>query len=237
MTGLVAVVVPARDEAERIDACLVSLRASAARVAEPVEIVVVADGCLDDTAARARRHGVTVIESPGSNVGGARTLGAGYALDLGATWLASTDADSVVPVGWLAGQLDLAAWGAEVVVGTVRPRFDELTPEQVDAWHRTHDAGQALGHVHGANLGISADAYRRGGGFRELPEHEDTDLVERLRDAGAVVVASDRFEVETSGRHVGRTPGGYARYLRDDLLRAAAPVKPVTVAGSRSGVE
>lgn len=237
MRGQVAVVVPARDEAERIDACLVSIRAAASRVVPPVEIVVVADGCLDDTADRARRHGVTVIESSGSNVGGARTLGARYALELGAEWIASTDADSVVPADWLAGQLDLAAWGAEVVVGTVRPRFDELTAEQVAAWHRTHDAGQSLGHVHGANLGVSATAYRRVGGFSALPEHEDTDLVARLREAGAVVVASDRFEVETSGRHVGRTPGGYARYLRDDLLRAEGPVNPVTAAAPRGGVE
>ena len=82
--------------------------------------------------------------------------------------------------------------------------------------------------MHGANLGVAADAYRRDGGFLAAPEHEDTDLVERLFDAGVVVVASDGFTVETSGRHVGRTPGGYARYLREDLLRAAEAVNPVT---------
>jgi glycosyltransferase involved in cell wall biosynthesis len=224
----IAVVVPARDEADRIDACLRSINEAAARVPAPVEVVVVADGCLDDTAARARRHGATVLETSGSNVGGARAAGVAHALARGTTWIASTDADSTVPENWLAGQLDLAAWGAEVVVGTVRPRFDELTPEQIDAWHRTHDDGQSLGHVHGANLGVAADAYRRVGGFLAAPEHEDTDLVERLFDAGAIVVASEGFAVETSGRHVGRTPGGYARYLREDLLRAAGAVNPVT---------
>lgn len=49
----------------------------------------------------------------------------------------------------------------------------------------------------------------------------------RLRLSGAVVVATERGMVETSGRHVGRTPGGYARYLREDLPRIAA-VNPVT---------
>lgn len=221
MSPRVGVVIPARDEAERIDACLVSVRAAIARAGVDAVVVVVADGCLDDTAARARAHaGVTVLESDGTNVGTARALGCQAALAAGADWLASTDADSIVPTDWLSVQLQLAAEGADVVVGTVRPDFRELTAEQVDAWRRTHGGGQALGHIHGANLGIRAATYRAAGGYRPLPEHEDTDLVERLRAHGAVV-PTERGEVTTSGRSVGRTPGGYARYLRDDLLLAA----------------
>jgi GT2 family glycosyltransferase len=228
MTVRVGVVIPARDEADGIDDCLAAVRRAAARVEEPVRIVVVADGCLDDTAARARRHpGVNVLETPGSNVGGARAVGSRYALRRGATWLASTDADSIVPADWLTTQLDLARAGADVVIGAVHPRFADLAPDEVEWWHRTHDDGQALGNIHGANLGIAAAAYRRAGGFVPLPEHEDTDLVRRLRLSGAFVVATERGTVETSGRHVGRTPGGYARYLRDDLPRLAA-VNPVT---------
>jgi GT2 family glycosyltransferase len=228
MTVRVGVVIPARDEADGIDDCLAAVRRAAARVEEPVRIVVVADGCLDDTAARARRHpGVNVLETPGSNVGGARAVGSRYALRRGATWLASTDADSIVPADWLTTQLDLARAGADVVIGAVHPRFADLAPDEIDWWHRTHDDGQALGNIHGANLGIAAAAYRRAGGFVPLPEHEDTDLVRRLRLSGAFVVATERGTVETSGRHVGRTPGGYARYLRDDLPRLAA-VNPVT---------
>jgi GT2 family glycosyltransferase len=228
MTMRVAVVIPARDEAGSIDDCLAAVRHAADRVEVPVRIVVVADGCLDDTAARARRHpGVTVLETEGSNVGGARAAGARLALRRGATWLASTDADSTVPADWLTTQLDLARAGADVVIGAVHPRFADLAPDEIDWWHRTHDDGQALGNIHGANLGIAAAAYRRAGGFVPLPEHEDTDLVRRLRLSGAFVVATERGTVETSGRHVGRTPGGYARYLRDDLPRLAA-VNPVT---------
>jgi len=223
-----AVVVPARDEAASIDACLTAIDLAAGWSDVPVQIVVVADGCLDDTAARARRHpGVTVLETPGSNVGGARAAGARHALRHGATWLASTDADSVVPANWITTHLDLARHGADVVVGAVHPRFSDLTPEEVAWWHRTHDDGQALGNIHGANLGVSAAAYRRAGGYVAVPEHEDTDLVRRLRLSGAVVVATELGMVETSGRHVGRTPGGYARYLREDLPRLAA-VNPVT---------
>ncbi|WP_395638670.1 glycosyltransferase [Pseudolysinimonas sp.] len=224
----VGVVVPARDESEHIDACLTAITLAAGWAEVPVTVVVVADGCLDDTAARARRHpGVTVLETPGSNVGGARAAGSRLALRRGASWLAHTDADSVVPANWITTQLDLARGGAEVVIGAVHPRFADLTAEEVEWWHRTHDDGQALGNIHGANLGMTAAAYRRVGGFLSLPEHEDTDLVSRLRRSGAVVAATERGSVETSGRHVGRTPGGYARYLREDLPRIAA-VNPVT---------
>ncbi len=219
MTPRIAVVVPARDEAERIDACLTSLEIAALEIPARVDVVVVADGCLDDTAARARRHGAHVLETHGANVGGARAAGVRRALRRGATWIANTDADSTVPADWFAVQLALAAEGVDVVLGTVRPRFAELAVEEVTAWCRTHDAGQALGHVHGANLGIRSSAYTRVGGYRALPEHEDTDLVDRLRLAGARIVATAAHEVETSGRHVGRTPGGYARYLREDLAR------------------
>lgn len=224
----IAVVVPARDEAERIDACLASIAVAAGQVDVPVDVVVVADGCLDDTAERARRHpGVTVVITEGSNVGGARAAGTSLALDRGATWIASTDADSTVPENWLVVQLQLAHDGAEVIIGTVQPRFDELTADEIESWRLTHEDGQSLGNIHGANLGMTAGAYRRAGGYLPLPEHEDTDLVRRLRDSGANVVASDLARVETSGRHVGRTPGGYARYLREDLPRLAA-VNPVT---------
>jgi glycosyltransferase involved in cell wall biosynthesis len=219
VSARIAVVVPARDEAERIDACLTSIEIAALSIPAHVDVIVVADGCLDDTAARARRHGAHVLETSGSNVGGARLSGVRRALRRGATWIANTDADSTVPADWLAVQLALEADGVDVVVGTVRPRFAELDAAEVAAWRRTHEDGQSLGHVHGANLGVRAHAYARAGGYRELPEHEDTDLVARLQATGAVVVATGAHEVETSGRHVGRTPGGYARYLREDLAR------------------
>ena len=40
------------------------------------------------------------------------------------------------------------------------------------------------GHVHGANLGVRADAYWRVGGFRPLHVGEDVDLVSRLVTPG-----------------------------------------------------
>ena len=51
--GRLSVVIPASNEAGRIGACLHALLAQEG-VAEPVEVIVVANGCRDDTAAVAR---------------------------------------------------------------------------------------------------------------------------------------------------------------------------------------
>ena len=221
MIERVVVVIPARDEQDLVGRCLESVLVAAGRVSVPVDIVVVADGCLDGTAEVARSCGVEVLEIASSNVGTARRVGTDRALAagrLGSTWIANTDADSVVPPNWISCQLDYAAAGADLVIGTVRP--EGMTDDQLAVWRETHIPGQPNGHVHGANLGMRAAAYLRAGGYRDLPEHEDTDLVDRVRSGGGLVVASDDCEVLTSGRRVGRTPGGYARYLRE-LDRAA----------------
>lgn len=211
--------IPARDESATIARCLSSVTAAAARIDLPVCIVVAADGCLDDTVAIARAFaGVEVVELESSNVGAARAAGSRRALELGADWLANTDADSVVPENWLEVQVALAAEGAAVVVGTVRPDFDDLSERQREAWLDVHIPGHPNGHVHGANLGIRAAEYVAAGGYSSMPEHEDVDLVARLIRHGRSI-ATDTAEVITSGRTVGRTPGGYARYLREDLLR------------------
>ena len=233
---VVGIVVPARNEQDLLPAALRALDGAAQPVRRRgvvVDLLVVADSCTDATATVARSAAVDVLDVSVGAVGPARAAGFQALLrrHLGIPrdrfWLASTDADSIVPADWLTTHLDLARAGADVVIGAVHPRFADLAPDEIDWWHRTHDDGQALGNIHGANLGIAAAAYRRAGGFVALPEHEDTDLVRRLRLSGAFVVATERGMVETSGRHVGRTPGGYARYLREDLPRLAA-VNPVT---------
>lgn len=139
-------------------------------------------------------------------------------IPLDRVWIASTDADSAVPPRWVSSQVGLADSGADVVVGTVRPDPADLTSRQRSAWQTSHVSGQANGHVHGANLGMRADVYVRAGGYPHWDEHEDVALVARARDAGARVVASDDAWVLTSGRQQGRTPGGYARFLREDLV-------------------
>jgi len=228
----VCVVVPVRDEERLVGRCLVSLAAARrtllARGGCTVDVVVVLDACRDasaDVVARhVARHGsVRVVGTDAGDVGAARLAGVRAALavppvDAHRTWLTCTDADSVVRPDWLVEHVRLADAGADVVVGTVHPDPADLTAAQWEVWRATHVPGRPNGHVHGANLGVRASAYLRAGGFAPASEHEDVDLVARLRATGARVVAADTVDVRTSGRPVGRTPGGYAGHLRATLL-------------------
>ncbi|GAA4724438.1 glycosyltransferase family A protein [Isoptericola chiayiensis] len=223
------VVVPVHDEEELLPRCLHALRGAVALLhdAAPlvrVRTVLVLDGCTDGSADVARASGFATLTTPGVGVGEARRAGvdavgrADPGRDTARVWLACTDGDSEVPEHWLVRHLELADGGADVVVGTVRPRLEELSADRADAWLASHRPGVANGHVHGANLGIRRSTYESAGGFAALREHEDVVLVDRARTTGARVVADAACEVVTSARLVGRTPGGYARHLREDLV-------------------
>jgi hypothetical protein len=83
--------------------------------------------------------------------------------------------------------------------------------------------------VHGANLGTRASTLVAAGGFEPVLEHEDVLLVAEARARGARLIASDEAWVQTSGRLFGRTAGGYAGYLREQLIplaRARAALSP-----------
>jgi hypothetical protein len=55
-------------------------------------------------------------------------------------------------------------------------------------------------HVRGANMGFSARAYWRVGGFRPLSSGEDVDLVERFEAAGYTIHSDAESSVITSAR-------------------------------------
>lgn len=225
----VVVAVPARDEEALLPACLDAIARAVAEVTPGIRtaVVVGADRCTDGTVALARsRDGVIVDADDHGGVGRARTaaVDAGLralALPPASVWIANTDADTVVPPHWIAGQLRHAAAGAVLTVGTVRPTMDDLTPAQRCAWIAGHPAGVANGHVHGANLGVRADAYLAVGGFGAGTLHEDVDLVRRLTASGRPALAVADIEVLTSGRRDNRVDGGYAGFLHEQLGRGA----------------
>jgi glycosyltransferase involved in cell wall biosynthesis len=209
----IAVVVPAHNEQELLPACLASLREATAPV--PVELIVVADACTDHTAELAAVPGVTVLSVDAHNVGRARATGLDHALRHGpdGLWLATTDADSRVPPEWLLWHLTHASSGTELLAGTVMvddwAGWPAALPGLYDSRYGASDA-----HVHGANLGISADTYLAVGGFRPIDHDEDRDLIDRVRAAGRRVVADATCPVVTSARPDGRTPLGFSSYLQ-----------------------
>ncbi|WP_345475400.1 glycosyltransferase family 2 protein [Actinoallomurus oryzae] len=198
------VVVPAHDEQERLPACLAALRG--------IPVVVVADACTDRTAEVARRYGAQVVEIAARNVGAARAAGVRALLRRGVSWVATTDADTLVPPGWLASQLRYAARGWDAVVGTVEVTdWTGHEPRRIAAYARHYARDPAP--VHGANLGFSAHAYVTSGGFPPLRTGEDRALVAAMTAAGHRVLHTPQVRVITSARHRYRAPHGFGHFL------------------------
>jgi glycosyltransferase involved in cell wall biosynthesis len=211
---MIGIVIPAHNEEASLARCLRSILAAArdpALAGEAVRTVVVLDDCTDRSAEIARHYGVETLALQARNVGVARAAGAQRLLEAGARWLAFTDADSRVSPGWLKAQLSL---DADAVCGSIC--VDDWTahsPDVRDYFRRTYMDADGHRHVHGANLGVSAQAYLRAGGFAPLACSEDVALVEQLEATGARIVWSAAPRVVTSARRAARARGGFGDTL------------------------
>ncbi len=212
---MIGVIVPAHNEEELLPACLTALKAAARDPGlggEEVRIIAVLDACTDASDRIARDFDIHVVRSEAKNVGLARARGARDALDAGARWLAFTDADSEVPSDWLSRQL---APGTDAVCGIVSVKDWSPHPPVVKRRYlRRYQARDGHRHIHGANLGMSAEAYRRAGGFSPMAAHEDVAMVRSLEACGATVAWVASPCVVTNSRLEGRLLGGFACHLR-----------------------
>ena len=237
------VVVPAHDEETLLPACLAALRRAVNTVGIPVQVLVVADTCTDQTAVTAQACGARVISIRARNVGAARAAGMTELLrlsagrDPAAVWLATTDANTVVPPGWLRCQLSYAGRGWDVVLGTVEVAdWDEHPPHVPAAFDALYEFGAGPHpHVHGANLGIRASAYLAAGGFRPLRTAEDHALLAAATEAGCPVVQASDLTVQTSGRRQARAPRGFSHLLRTLAPMPNAPAESLS-ARSRGAI-
>jgi glycosyltransferase involved in cell wall biosynthesis len=228
----VGVVIPAHDEQDLLPSCLAAVRLAAAPLPGlPVHVVVVADACTDQTAAVARAGGAAVLDIAARNVGAARAAGVAEVLrrtgpiDPASVWLATTDADTLVPACWLTRQLRCAEGGWDAVVGTITVtdwrQYPGEVPTRFQQLYAT--AGPTHPHVHGANLGFSAAAYLAAGGFGPARTAEDHALVNALAAAGRRVLRTTTVSVVTSARRRARAPHGFSHLLT--TLSAPAEVQ------------
>ncbi|PZO18199.1 MAG: glycosyl transferase [Burkholderiales bacterium] len=212
---MLAVIVPANNEEAVIGECLSSLSHAArwpALEGEAVLVIVVLDTCTDGTSDVARQAGALVTSVQVRNVGIARAEGAQLALSMGARWLAFTDADTVVAADWLHVQMSL---DSDAVCGTVGVADWSAHGEAMrHHFHTTYTDADGHQHIHGANLGVSAQAYQRAGGFPPLASSEDVALVRALEAIGARIAWSAAPRVVTSARRVFRAPGGFGATLQ-----------------------
>jgi rSAM/selenodomain-associated transferase 2 len=197
----IAVVIPARDEAEQIAAAVSSAR-------EPgVEVIVVDGGSRDATAAHARQAGARVIAS---EPGRARQLAAGVSAVGDADALLFLHADSVLPAGWSAA-VDAALADRAVAGGAFAMRFAERGARLrfVELGVRLRLALARLPYGDQA-LFVRRTALLEIGGVPQAPIMEDLDLVRALRARGKLALLP--LPVITSAR----------RYLAGGVLRTMA---------------
>ena len=199
----VSVVIPAYNEELLIRACLDAVKAQ--DYAGPIEILVIDNASTDATGAIARACGVRVIEEPRRGYGSA--LRRGFSEATGDV-IASTDADTIVPADWIsrfAREYDahpdvVAIGGAIEFFGANRPgRL--LTEGVLPFVNRIDRANPAGPHLWGANLSVRRDAFEKIGGWNpEFSFQADTELSERLRAAGRVILLEDHFVCTSSRR-------------------------------------
>lgn len=241
VTRDIAVIIPARNEAERIGACLTAL---AGQCAERICIVLVVNNTTDDTIEIARsvahQHGLVLdvlccLLPPEQGVGTARQIGCDHALRVmpGLQYVLTTDADCLVAHDWVrrniaylqdidvvCGKVNLIDEEAGIldamdhVLATNEGTYRALV-QQFYAQHAEgcKDIDGTHGEAAGASLGFRADVYRAVGGFDPVKCGEDRHIVRALRRAGHSVRHADDVIVRASCRLTGRADGGMSDAL------------------------
>lgn len=215
----IAIVIPAHNEALTISKCLASVQTAIKQLPSTISAypLVVLDSCSDDTAALVKSAGVECINGDYRSVGRARDLGIRHAITRGATWLACTDADSIVTTDWLVQQIThMTQHPTDMICGVVSvDSWAHLTPQTREDYLAHYQDMMGHRHIHGANLSFSSDAYLAVGGFAPLPCHEDVELVKKFEAQGLDITWSNRVRVVTSSRLQARTSEGFAAFLMD----------------------
>nr|WP_294543724.1 glycosyltransferase [uncultured Rhodopila sp.] len=243
------VAIPARDEAERIAACLTAL---SDQQQCPDAVVLLLNNCADATEAIARavaprlRYRLSIVSRDlprqHANAGCARRLAMQLAAaKAGRTGvLLATDADTVVPPDWVGRNLAALERGADVVCGraVVDPWEAAMIPAHLHAddalecrliallddiaWMldpEAHDPPPRHTEASGASLAVSVDAYHRVGGIPAIACGEDRAFVASLWRMDARVRHDPGIKVVVSGRIEGRAEGGMADAIRRRMVQ------------------
>jgi len=190
---VISFVIPVRDDARRLEACLERIVESSAYGAA-VEIVVADNGSTDDSAAVGRRFGATVLDLPRLRVGELRNRAAAVAK--GDT-LAFVDADHEIGRGWIHAAVETLAKPGVGAVGS--PCHPPSPPTWVQKFYdrlRRHPAAEErVDWLGSGNMAVRRSAFEEVGGFDvSLETCEDVDLCRKLRQRGYVLLADRRME-------------------------------------------
>lgn len=238
------VAIPAKDEEERIGACLLAL---ARQTSMPDVVLLLLNNCTDRTEAAARElasnlpfelHVVCHALPPAdANAGNARRLAMQHSAALAGSngILLTTDADTIVADDWVERNLAAIGSGADVVCGRVRldPIEAALIPSHLHADDALEceltelldkiafivdpvpaDPWPRHTEAAGASLAVTVAAFNNVGGIPAIAAGEDRAFVARLAQVDARIRHDPTITVTVSGRLHGRAPGGMADTIR-----------------------
>ncbi|WP_234337382.1 glycosyltransferase family A protein [Kitasatospora phosalacinea] len=216
------VVVPAYQEAARIDG---TLRALAAQHDRDFTLLVVDNGSTDTTGdrvlafARTAPFPVHLITEPEKGVGCAVDTGFRHAIARGATLLARTDADCLPEPGWTgAARAAMRACGG-LVCGRVTARRDEHGPVGRTVFRTLVALGALFGRIRpahhrrhgyltpyrmhaGNNMAITAALYLATEGMPRRPSPTDRTFINRIRRHTTAIVHRPDMVVQNSTRRI-----------------------------------
>jgi glycosyltransferase involved in cell wall biosynthesis len=200
---VISVVIPAHDESTVIERCLRALLTDATE--EEFDIVVVANGCTDDTAARARSVGgpVTVVEEPVGGKINALAVGDRVAHGFPRIYL---DADVELSTTTARAIADALRQGPALAAGA-RPRLRTEHVSSLVRWH--YEAWLRLPVLNRAYLGsgvyaVSAEGHRRISPWPQVVA--DDEYVRRRFRFEERISVPEGFDV-----HLSRTVRAYVR--------------------------
>ncbi|GAA5630112.1 hypothetical protein Acal02_00709 [Acinetobacter calcoaceticus] len=210
----IGIVIPAHNEEQHLSACLQSIQQAVQLMGhEQVEILVVLDSCTDQSHAIVESHQVNWIECNYACVGKARDLGIRHLIQQGVTWVACTDADTIVDPDWLLCQMHHQPTDAICGI-VVLDNINHLSAPQQQKYLAHYQDSMGHQHIHGANLSFSVDAYLQAGGFEPIPCHEDVSLIQKFMTQCSKITWSNLVRVTTSSRLNGRAPQGLSHFLK-----------------------
>jgi GT2 family glycosyltransferase/uncharacterized membrane protein YvlD (DUF360 family) len=199
IADFVSIVIPSHNRRSAVSRLLEALAAQHYPL-DRLEVIVVADGCTDDTCAVLSRYRgplpLRVLQHPGGGPAAARNVGVAAAKG---QWLLFLDDDVVPNPRLVRAHVDAQRRSpGSVVVGPYPPArmgggLLDLTVQSW--WRRTFEERVRAGHRHDftsvltGNLSIPADLLDRLGGFDpRFHAHEDYELGMRVITAGVPVV-------------------------------------------------
>ena len=191
MTLSISVVVPSFNEETRIERCLASL-ADQTLPRDEYEVIVVDGGSKDRTREIAAGYADRVFVQTSPKVGGARNDGI---LAAGATLVATTDADCVLPRDWVERvRDDLLREEVVMVYGTVAPVEATLKNRfSLGLANLASAVGYRTGWLYytlGCNSAFRKDAFVRAGMYRTIDAGDDLEIARRMVREGRILFDS-----------------------------------------------